>query len=64
LKAAGKFLKICEKPPYVKPANRFYEFGPFRVTRKTLLLRVGALVPLTPKAFDILLALLARQAKC
>ena len=33
-----------------------YEFGPFRVDeRERRLLRDGRVVPLTPKAFDILL---------
>jgi DNA-binding winged helix-turn-helix (wHTH) protein len=36
-----------------------YEFGPFRLdVRERLLLRDGESVPLTPKAFDLLLALL------
>ena len=36
-----------------------YEFGPFRVdTVRRLLLREGETVPLTPKAFEILLALI------
>src|SRR5436190_18793297 len=38
--------------------KRFYEFGPFRVdAANRLLLRDGEVVPLPPKAFDILLAL-------
>jgi len=37
----------------------FYEFGPFRLdVREQLLRRDGELVPLTPKLFDILLALI------
>ena len=36
----------------------FYEFGSFRVdARERRLLRDGELVPLTPKVFEILLAL-------
>ena len=36
----------------------FYEFGPFRLdARKRLLMREGEIVPLKPKAFDTLLAL-------
>jgi TolB-like protein/tetratricopeptide (TPR) repeat protein len=36
----------------------FYEFGPFRVDpRERRLLRNGEVVPLTPKVFDVLLAL-------
>src|SRR5689334_9849119 len=38
---------------------RFYEFGPYRLdTGRCLLERDGAGVPLTPKAFDLLLALI------
>jgi DNA-binding winged helix-turn-helix (wHTH) protein/TolB-like protein/Tfp pilus assembly protein PilF len=40
------------------PAKRLYEFGPFHLnTTEHLLLREGEPVPLTPKAFDILLVL-------
>ena len=36
----------------------FYEFGPFRIdVAKRLLRRDGEVVPLTPKTFDLLLAL-------
>jgi len=39
-----------------------YEFGPFRLdAAEHLLLRDGAAVPLTPKAFDLLLALVERH---
>ncbi len=39
--------------------QRFHDFGPFRVDAgRRLLLREGAVIPLTPKAFDILLVLL------
>ena len=38
-----------------------YEFGPFRLdVDERLLLRAGEVVPLTPKAFDLLLALIAQ----
>ncbi len=38
--------------------KHFYEFGPFRLdVKERLLLREGETVPLTPKAFDMLLAL-------
>lgn len=38
--------------------NNLYEFGPFRVdARERRLLRGGDVVPLTPKAFDVLLVL-------
>jgi Tol biopolymer transport system component/DNA-binding winged helix-turn-helix (wHTH) protein len=41
---------------------RFYNFGPFQVDIvKRLLLRDGAPVPLTPKAFDILVLLLQHR---
>jgi Tol biopolymer transport system component/DNA-binding winged helix-turn-helix (wHTH) protein len=40
----------------------FYEFGDFRLdAAKRLLLREGVVVPLTPKAFDVLLLLVSRQ---
>src|SRR5262250_1468279 len=39
-----------------------YEFGPFRLdAAEHLLLRDGEAVPLTPKAFDLLLALVERH---
>ena len=39
-------------------SEHFYAFGPFRVdTRERQLLREGAAVPLTPKAFEMLLVL-------
>jgi DNA-binding winged helix-turn-helix (wHTH) protein len=39
-----------------------YEFGPFRLdAAEHLLLREGESVPLTPKAFDLLLALVERH---
>lgn len=44
--------------------DNFYEFGRFRVkSDDRLLLRDEALVPLTPKAFDILLALLEHDGR-
>ncbi len=40
-------------------AKQLYEFGPFRLdAEERLLLRAGEVVPLTPKAFDVLLALI------
>jgi len=46
------------------PVCRLYEFGPFRIdVVKRLLLRDGAVVPLTPKAFDTLLALLRNNGR-
>lgn len=43
----------------VRPSKHFYEFGPFRIdSSKRRLLRNGEVVPLTPKAFDTLVALI------
>jgi len=40
----------------------FYEFGPFRVDpEKQVLLRDGVLIPLAPKAFEMLVVLLRRS---
>jgi len=42
--------------------KRIYEFGPFRLdAAEHLLLRDGVAVPLTPKSFDLLLALVERH---
>ncbi|HEU4389869.1 MAG TPA: tetratricopeptide repeat protein, partial [Blastocatellia bacterium] len=42
----------------IERAGRFYEFGPFRLKpRQRLLLRDGEVVPLPPKAIDLLVAL-------
>lgn len=42
----------------IRRARQYYEFGPFRVdAAERVLLRDGAVVPLTPKAFDTLLVL-------
>jgi Tol biopolymer transport system component/DNA-binding winged helix-turn-helix (wHTH) protein len=42
--------------------KHIYEFGPFRLdAAERLLLREGEAVPLTPKAFDLLLALVERH---
>lgn len=42
----------------------FYEFGPFQLdAQKHRLLREGEIVPLTPKAIEILLMLVRRQGK-
>ena len=44
--------------------NEIYEFGSFRLDRQErLLLRAGESVSLTPKAFDLLLALLERAGR-
>src|SRR5260370_13817885 len=45
-----------------KQVKHFYEFGPFRLEpEERQLLRDGEAVPLTPKAFDLLLALVANN---
>jgi len=45
--------------------KHIYEFGPFRLdAAEHLLLRNGEAVPLTPKAFDLLLALVERHGRC
>ncbi|HLG15085.1 MAG TPA: winged helix-turn-helix domain-containing protein [Blastocatellia bacterium] len=45
-------------------ASQFYEFGRFRVDAgQRLLLRDGEVVPLTPKVFDILLALVQNSGR-
>src|SRR5262249_34704388 len=44
--------------------KHIYEFGPFRLNEaEHLLLRDGEAVPLTPKAFDLLLALVERHGR-
>lgn len=44
--------------------RRFHDFGPFRVdASRRLLLREGSPVPLTPKAFDILMVLLRNPGR-
>ena len=43
-------------------SQHLYEFGPFRLdTAERLLLRDGVPVPLTPKAFELLVALVQRS---
>jgi DNA-binding winged helix-turn-helix (wHTH) protein/TolB-like protein/Flp pilus assembly protein TadD len=47
-----------------KPAQHFYEFGPFSLdASRRRLLRAGEVVPLTPKAFDTLLALVEQSGR-
>lgn len=44
--------------------RHFYEFGPFRIdAQKRLLMREGEAVPLKPKAFDMLLALVQHRGQ-
>jgi DNA-binding winged helix-turn-helix (wHTH) protein/Tol biopolymer transport system component len=44
-----------------QPPKHCYEFGPFRLdAEERLLARDGAVIPLTPKAFDLLLVLIAQ----
>ncbi|HKC62177.1 MAG TPA: winged helix-turn-helix domain-containing protein [Pyrinomonadaceae bacterium] len=47
-----------------KQIKHFYEFGPFRLdATQRLLLRGGEVVPLTPKAFDLLLTLVESSGR-
>lgn len=47
-----------------RTSQHFYEFGPFRIDPiKRLLLRDGEVAPLTPKCFDILLALVESRGE-
>ncbi len=47
-----------------QPIKHLYEFGPFRLDAgERLLLRDGESVPLTPKAFDLLLALVEHHGR-
>src|SRR5215510_7526680 len=47
-----------------QPSQHVYEFGPFRLdAAEHLLLRDGEVVPLQPKAFDVLLALVERHGR-
>jgi DNA-binding winged helix-turn-helix (wHTH) protein/tetratricopeptide (TPR) repeat protein len=44
--------------------NQIYEFGPYRLdTAERLLVRDGKIVPLQPKVFDLLLALVERHGR-
>jgi TolB-like protein/tetratricopeptide (TPR) repeat protein len=46
------------------PAGDIFEFGQFRVdTRQRLLLRDGTAIPILPKSFDVLVALLRRRGE-
>src|SRR5712692_4883455 len=46
------------------PGNRLYEFVPFRIDAgRRLLMREGSPIPLTPKAFDTLLALVENNGR-
>ena len=45
-------------------AKHFYEFGAYRIdARDHLLLREGEVVPLAPKAFDLLLVLVKNSGR-
>ena len=47
-----------------KPDRHLYEFDSFRIdARKRLLMRDGEVLPLTPKAFDTLLALVESHGR-
>ena len=58
-------MKVLKDPPHESPGSRSaqaYEFGPFRIKVEVCQLsRSGEVVPLTPKAFDTLLALVRRR---
>jgi Tol biopolymer transport system component/DNA-binding winged helix-turn-helix (wHTH) protein len=67
-KNPGNFLKRFPQDPLRRvmdqQTNDLYEFGGFRLdARERLLLREGEPVPLTPKAFDVLLALVRRPGR-
>ena len=48
----------------VKKLRDLYEFGPFRLDAdERLLLRDGQVIPLAPKAFDVLMALLEHPGR-
>lgn len=50
--------------PASRQSKRFYEFGPFRLDpEERLLLRKQEIVPLTPKAFDTLVALVENSGR-
>src|SRR5690242_8217257 len=61
------FVKIpenCRKQSMQKKLKHLYEFGPFRLDEaERLLLRAGEVVPLTPKAFDVLLVLVQQSGR-
>lgn len=60
MQEVGKFRKNSESDP----PRRFYEFGPFRMDPlKRVLWRNAEPVPLIPKAFDILLALVENHTE-
>jgi len=57
-------LRNVQKIIVTKQAQCIYEFGLFRVeAAKRVLLRGGEVVPLTPKCFDLLLALVETSAE-
>src|SRR5262245_21321525 len=67
-KKSGKFPEALPQDPLRRvmewQTNDLYEFGGFRLdARERMLLREGEPVPLTPKAFDILLALVRRPGR-
>src|SRR5262245_8107699 len=55
--------RSCKAAMSQRPKH-IYEFGPFRLdAAEHLLLRDGEAIPLTPKAFDLLLALVERHGR-
>src|SRR6476620_7488522 len=56
--------KSSVKPTMQSQSQRIYEFGPFRVDEsERRLLRESRVVPLTPKAFDLLLLLVKSSGR-
>src|SRR5262249_560348 len=57
-------LERCRRFVMVRQPTYLYEFGSFRLdAAERLLSRDGEAVPLSPKAFDLLLALVERQGR-
>src|SRR5689334_4715698 len=65
-RATGSFKNSQNslKSPNYNEANDFYEFGPFRLySRPPVLLKDGAVVPLTPKVLDTLKVLVLNAGR-
>jgi DNA-binding winged helix-turn-helix (wHTH) protein/tetratricopeptide (TPR) repeat protein len=60
----GFFPDFFQNNPMDRPANQIFEFGPFSLdAAEHTLRRDGRTVPLRPKVFDILLALVERRGR-
>ena len=60
----GGFFRALSEVCMVRQPAYLYEFGPFRLdAAERLLSRDSEAVPLSPKAFDLLLALVERQGR-